>query len=345
MSSRSMRRSVCRALAACFSLASLRNLRPILSLSRDLRRAFLTPFSIHARWRPRPRLQRRLAIRVVVVRLPRGLTCHRALVEIGVVPAAIDRDALQAAVDLDDRRHGAREELAVMADDHHAGGQTVDELLEPVEPVDVEVVGRLVQQIEVVAREQQRRESDAGGLTAGQRRRREVEVDGQSRSAATTGSRSSRSAPPMASQDSSASPYPSSEPPEPRASAADSIDAVAAATPVRLASTSRTDSPARLSLSCSRNPMCDDRGDTSTDPASACEVTGEDPQQRRLADAVRTHETDDVAGTHGQVEAGEQDSVAPAHREATGDQDCAHGVETLRDEDRPPRISGLDGDS
>ncbi len=43
-------RWVCRAFAACFSLASLRNLRPILSLSPPaFRRAFLTPLSIQER--------------------------------------------------------------------------------------------------------------------------------------------------------------------------------------------------------------------------------------------------------------------------------------------------------
>ncbi len=43
-------RWVCLALAACFSVDSVRNLRPILSLSVALRRAFLTPFSIQLRW-------------------------------------------------------------------------------------------------------------------------------------------------------------------------------------------------------------------------------------------------------------------------------------------------------
>lgn len=44
-------RWVWRAFAACFSLASLRNLRPILSLSlAALRRAFFTPLSIQERW-------------------------------------------------------------------------------------------------------------------------------------------------------------------------------------------------------------------------------------------------------------------------------------------------------
>ncbi len=42
-------RSLWRALAACFSVDSVRNARPILSLSLLLRRAFFTPFSIQAR--------------------------------------------------------------------------------------------------------------------------------------------------------------------------------------------------------------------------------------------------------------------------------------------------------
>ena len=41
--------SVWRAFAACFSVASVQNFRPTLSLSGCLRRAFLTPFSIQAR--------------------------------------------------------------------------------------------------------------------------------------------------------------------------------------------------------------------------------------------------------------------------------------------------------
>jgi hypothetical protein len=45
-----MSRSVWRALAACFSVASTRLLRPIVSLSVALRRALRTPLSIHARW-------------------------------------------------------------------------------------------------------------------------------------------------------------------------------------------------------------------------------------------------------------------------------------------------------
>jgi hypothetical protein len=42
-------RSVCRALAACFSVDSIRLFLPILSLSGAFRRALRTPLSIHAR--------------------------------------------------------------------------------------------------------------------------------------------------------------------------------------------------------------------------------------------------------------------------------------------------------
>ena len=48
-SSRSIARCVCRAFAACFSLVSARLLRPILSLSVDLRRALRTPWAIQLR--------------------------------------------------------------------------------------------------------------------------------------------------------------------------------------------------------------------------------------------------------------------------------------------------------
>ena len=54
-----------------------------------------------------------------------------------------------------------------------------DERLQPVEPVEVEVVGRLVEQEDVVAAEQQRRQARAGRLAAGQRGHRLVEVDAE----------------------------------------------------------------------------------------------------------------------------------------------------------------------
>jgi hypothetical protein len=59
------------------------------------------------------------------------------------------------------------------------GAAALHELLEAVEPVDVEVVGRLVEQVGVVARQQQRGEAGARRLAARQRRHRQLEVDGE----------------------------------------------------------------------------------------------------------------------------------------------------------------------
>lgn len=66
-----------------------------------------------------------------------------------------------------------------MADDDRAGLETGDEGFEPFEAVQVEIVGRLVQQEDVVAAEQQRGEAGAGRLAAGQGGHRLVEADGQ----------------------------------------------------------------------------------------------------------------------------------------------------------------------
>ena len=57
-----------------------------------------------------------------------------------------------------------------MADQHDAAADAADERLEPLQPVEVEVVGRLVEQHDVEPAEQQRGQADAGGLTAGERR-------------------------------------------------------------------------------------------------------------------------------------------------------------------------------
>ena len=55
-----------------------------------------------------------------------------------------------------------------MRDDHQAGLQRQDELLEPLQPGEVQVVGRLVQQEDIKARQQHRGERGPRGLPAGQ---------------------------------------------------------------------------------------------------------------------------------------------------------------------------------
>ena len=74
--------------------------------------------------------------------------------------------ALPALLELDDPVDGAVEELAVVRDDDHAATHALDEALEPGEAVEVEVVGRLVEAVDLVAREQQRCQAGPRRLSA-----------------------------------------------------------------------------------------------------------------------------------------------------------------------------------
>ncbi len=66
-----------------------------------------------------------------------------------------------------------------MRDDGEAANKGVDEALEPVEPVEVEVVRRLVEEQHVEAGEQNRGQPGARSFAAGERRRFLVERDGE----------------------------------------------------------------------------------------------------------------------------------------------------------------------
>ena len=105
-SSRSIRRSVWRALAACFSLVSARSLRPILSLSVALRRALRTPTAIQLRC-VRARSSSPASVLVVLlVGLPGVPAGHLALGQVGLVAAVVD--ARPAAGPGRARRPGSR---------------------------------------------------------------------------------------------------------------------------------------------------------------------------------------------------------------------------------------------
>ena len=147
----------------------------VLGLAAGVLHALLHPGALH----PGPGLEGGSAFGVVVVRQPGLPASDGALVEVGLVAAAVGRDAFQAPVDLDDARDRRGQELAVVADDHHRRVEPEHELLEQVEALDVEVVRGLVQQVGVVAGEQQRRQTDAGGLAPGQGGHVEVQVHAQ----------------------------------------------------------------------------------------------------------------------------------------------------------------------
>ena len=97
-----------------------------------------------------------------------------ALLEVRVITAAEDAVAALGEVEFQYAGDAAGEELSVMAHEHHAAAQPAHESLEPLEPVEVEVVRGFVEQHDVEAGQQQGREADTGGLAARERGHRRV---------------------------------------------------------------------------------------------------------------------------------------------------------------------------
>ena len=125
----------------------------------------------------RPVLQGGPRPRVLLVLLPGVFPRPFPFLEVRLVAAAEDVDLSLGEVELDDPGDGPGEELPVVADDDDPGPLSPDEGLQPVEAVEVEVVGRLVEEEDVVAGEQQRGQADPRGLAAGQGGHPAVQVD------------------------------------------------------------------------------------------------------------------------------------------------------------------------
>lgn len=102
-----------------------------------------------------------------------------ALLQVGRVATAVQVDLLLGEVELQHLGDRAHQELAVVADDDGPGPQPRDEALQALQAVEVEVVGGLVQQEDVVAGEEQRGESGAGCLAAGEGRHGQVQAHGE----------------------------------------------------------------------------------------------------------------------------------------------------------------------
>src|SRR5690606_26780209 len=85
------------------------------------------------------------------LRLHGGLAQALLLVLLEVLEVALEHDDLGVALERDDVRADAVEEPAVVADHHHAAREVKDRVLERAERVDVEVVGRFVEQDDVAA--------------------------------------------------------------------------------------------------------------------------------------------------------------------------------------------------
>ena len=210
------------------------------------------------------------------------------------------------------------------------------ERLEPLEAVEVEVVGGLVEQHDVEAAQQQRGERRAGRLAARERGHRGASgPTSRPRSASTGGRRSSRSGAPLASQWSSATAYASS---------------AASGSVRRRAPRRRPPSPrsprrrARAAARCSRRPSRRRRAraPAAASPTKASDgrgrhragqrrrLAGEQPQQGGLAGAVGPDDADDVARGDGQVEGLEEGAVAVATGQVLRDEGAGHGPRVVR---------------
>jgi hypothetical protein len=106
----------------------------------------------------------------VVALLPAGLFGPAAGHVAGVPVAVPAGPPVGGRIQVEDARGHVGQEPAVVADQHHPRGGRPQLLGEEGEPVKVEVVGRLVQEEEVVARTEQAGQTDAVPLTNRQRR-------------------------------------------------------------------------------------------------------------------------------------------------------------------------------
>src|SRR5690606_14035937 len=102
------------------------------------------------------------------VRLVRFRAQAPAAVGLVALEVALEPDDLAVALEGQDVRGDAVDKPAVVADDHGAAGELQQRLLERPERVDVEVVGRLVEQQQIGARLQHLGEMDPVALAAGE---------------------------------------------------------------------------------------------------------------------------------------------------------------------------------
>ncbi len=109
----------------------------------------------------------RLVLGVLALALA-ALLVVLALGEVVVPAHVVDVDDGPVGVEVEDLVDGRLEQRVVVADDHEPAAVRLEEVAQPDDRVGVEVVGRLVEQHDLGAGEQDPRELDATPLTAGQ---------------------------------------------------------------------------------------------------------------------------------------------------------------------------------
>ena len=206
-----------------------------------------------------------------------------------------------AAVELEDPAGDVVEEVAVVRDGDDGAGVVREEALEPRDRLGVEVVRRLVEQQQVGRGEQQPAERDAPPLAAGERRRRR----GRRRAGAARPSRGRAARRGSRRRGGRSAPAPS---PCSASSASKSASGSANAAEISLKRSSRSRSGAdavldvaahvlgRVELGLLLRAGRRSRPAASSPRPRGLLDAGHDPQQRRLAGAVRPEHADLRAG-------------------------------------------------
>jgi hypothetical protein len=88
------------------------------------------------------------------------------LVQVALVAATENSGRVLCQIQLHDASDAARQKLPVVADQYHTAAKISDELLEPIKSVEVQIIGRLVEQDDVETREHQCRQSHPRRLPA-----------------------------------------------------------------------------------------------------------------------------------------------------------------------------------
>ena len=113
----------------------------------------------------------RLAFRVELVEPTPGMLSSRGtFIEVRLPPTAEQRQFVTELVDLGHIGDHPIEESSIVTDQEHSGIDPEDPVLEPLETVEVEIVGRLIEQIHIEARQEQGREPGARGFATRQGR-------------------------------------------------------------------------------------------------------------------------------------------------------------------------------
>ena len=258
------------------------------------------------------------------------------LFQIAVVPAAENGGGVLRQIQLQHASNAAGEELTVVTDQHHPATKIPDELLQPGESVEIQIVGRLIEQDNVEPRQHQGGQSDPRRLAAGQRgHRRRLRPD-RSRVQAQIGQHGRQ-------------PFV-----EVRRAAGQPVVqrrgvGISCIITGRGSARIRQDRGRRLHrLRCRGAPGTardvardgltgyplmllgkppDERiGRCKVDRAVEwLDIAGQDPQQCAFAGTIDTDDTDDVARRDGEVQPLEQGAVGESARQVLGDQRCGHG--------------------